>query len=1009
MITLSKKYFKGGFSMKNLNKVFAMLLVVAMMMTSVVFADFSDVADDAAYAEAVNVGVALGLFTGYEDGTFQPEGNITRAEFAAMVVRALNQESQAKSAATAATVFPDVAADHWAKGYINVASKKGIINGYEDGTFRPENNVTFEEAVKMLVVAIGHEPEVGAAGYPLGYLTVADDYDITDDAMGVVGEAATRGLVAQLLLNSMDTPLMEKVGYGAFLDYQVNDGYDDTARETLLSENHDIVKLRVTVKTSSLLSGSNANDEEYVTVDILNTYASKYTESEFTDAYGDYLTGYQILAGETDISELVGKNAIVYVRYNPKSQEDAVAVYASIDTTKTYELTVSSADVASVECPSCPGTIPHTHDDDVITFNYYKAPTDKKATSVTINKDADLYINGVLTDTTDAGVIIDKLEKAYGTITFQRLNRTTVEDYDTIFITNYETYVIESISATRFKVYSKNNGNFTYYDEDGAVVATLVDAAGAEMAWEDLKENDIISVVESVGSKKVIKAELLTATVAGSVTGVSADEDEYVIAGETYAVDGKNVDPGDIALGDEGTFFLDAMGNICYYDTTAELNTNYAVIVKVGTNGSNLDTKTAIKVYTYDGQFGTMTTASKVKLDGISNIPSASLSSDYIVNKNAADTEKLVAKYGEDNYNIDEDITPTPVEVGDADDVDEIYSVDALAAGNIITFKTNAAGEITEITRPTKVDTTTGNKGKFTQYVNFAGDDPDIVKFNLTYNEKSESFTGDHAPKLYVTDKTVIIVADLAGTIDSIESKTEDDFSLFSVANIVDEQKLDNAYVYNVNEDKEVGFIFVTTETEAVDAAAIMALVTGKGTASDDEGNEIWNIKVLQDGLVKDGVDEDALVTDGSSDFDIVAYDTIVPKYNAAGEVKAADRLAYLSGSDVEFINENMEATDKVKYYFGAVTDIDRKEFTITAGGTNNADTSFTVDNATNVYVYNCLVNSKYAASIDSYDVVEFDEEGKAYYGTTEVSVKVVAREFDEEIIDLVIYILPNA
>ena len=981
--------------MKNLNKVFAMLLVVAMMMTSVVFADFSDVADDAAYAEAVNVGVALGLFTGYEDGTFQPEGNITRAEFAAMVVRALNQENQAKSAATAITAFPDVAADHWANGYINIASKKGIINGYEDGTFRPENNVTFEEAVKMLVVAIGHEPEVGAAGYPVGYLTVADDYDITDDAMGVVGEAATRGLVSQLLLNAMDTPLMEQVGYGAWLDYQVNDGYNDTARETLLSENHGIVKLRVTVKTSSLLEGTNANDEEYVTVDILNTYGSKYTESEFEDAFGALQTGYTILSGETDIAELVGKNAIVYAYYNPKSQDEPVAVYATVDTTKTYELTISTADIASVVCDSCPGTNPHTHDDDAFTVNYYKTATDKKATPITINEDATLYINGVLTETANADAIIDELVDAYGTITFQKLDRTIAEDYDTIFITNYETYVVESVSGTRYKVYSKNNGNFTYYDEDGDVVATLVDATGAEMAWEDLKENDIISVVESVGAKTVIKAELLTATVGGRVTGVSSDETEYVIAGETYAVDGINVDPGDIALGDEGTFFLDAMGNICYYDTTAELNTNYAVIVKVGTNGSTLDEKTAIKVFTYDGQFGTLNTAAKVKLDGIANIISKDLDTNNSVTFDAETSAKYFEKYGRDNYNITEN------DPGEEDDV--IASVKALADGDIITFKTNAAGEITEITRAFEVSSTNGNEGKFTK---FNGE------VNLTYNEKSESFTGA-ASKLYVTDKTVIIVANLAGTIDStIESKTEDDFSLFSVANIVDEQKLNNAHVYNVNEDKEVGFIFVTTETEAVDAAAIMALVTGKGTASDDEGNEIWNIKVLQDGLVKDGVDEDALVTDGSSDFDIVAYDTIVPKYNAAGEVKAADRLAWLSGSDVAFDDVKFQTvkndTDsKVNYYYGAVSNIDRKEFTV--NGTYSEGTSFIVDNATNVYVYNCLVNSKYAASIDSYDVVEFDELGQAYYGTTEVSVKVVAREFDEELIDLVIYILPNA
>ena len=117
--------------MKNLNKVFAMLLVVVMMMTSVVFADFSDVAADAAYAEAVNVGAALGLFNGYEDGTFKPEGDITRAEFAAIVIRALGLEAQANGA-KGSTMFTDVASSHWASGYINLASSQGIINGYGD-------------------------------------------------------------------------------------------------------------------------------------------------------------------------------------------------------------------------------------------------------------------------------------------------------------------------------------------------------------------------------------------------------------------------------------------------------------------------------------------------------------------------------------------------------------------------------------------------------------------------------------------------------------------------------------------------------------------------------------------------------------------------------------------------------------------------------------------------------------------------------------------------------------
>lgn len=978
--------------MKNLNKVFAMLLVVAMMMTSVVFADFSDVADDAAYAEAVNVGVALGLFTGYEDGTFQPEGNITRAEFAAMVVRALNQENQAKSAATASAVFPDVAADHWANGYINVASKRGIVNGYEDGTFRPENNVTFEEAVKMLVVAIGHEPEVGAAGYPLGYLSVADDYDITDDAMGVVGEAATRGLVAQLLLNSMDTPLMDKTGYGAFLDYEVYDGYGETDRETLLSKNHGVVKLKVTVNTSSLLTDSSANDEEYVTVDVLDSYDSKYED--------DLDAADRIYAGETNISELVGKKAIVYASYDPKT-EDLVAVYVKADTTKTYEVTVSSADRDEVKCSDAAcGTDGHSHTDTDIKFYYYKTATDKKASYIDVSKDAKVYFNGVLKETANANAIIAELVKYYGEATFQ-ITADGSDIYDTVFITNYETLVVESVSAKRFRVSSKNAaGSITYYNEEGTIDATLVDAEGVEMAWEDLKENDIISVVKSVGAKTVYKAQLLTATVAGKVTGVSQDSSEYVIAGETYAVDGKNVDAGDIALGDEGTFYLDVMGNICHVDTTADLNTNYAVVVAAKTT-NDLDEVTSLKLFTFDGQYGWMKTTAKVKLDGIANIPSKELVDDAYelpAAKTATETEKLVAKYGDDKYLMDEDDDPS----ADDDDDDEIIAVNEVAAGNIITFKANAAGEITEIARANDAfeeTITADNKGIFSL---FAAD------VDLKYNEKSETLSSeDFAAKLSITDKTVIMVANLEGSFSGIDAKEEEDFTLFSAANIADEQEFKNAYIYNVNEDKEVGFIFVTTETEAVDAGAIMALVTGTGTASDDEGNTVWNIKVLQDGLEKDG--DDALVTAADENFGLAASYAIVPKYNAAGEVKDVDTLAYFAdgavawGADV--VNpEDADVdpvTDDIYYYYGTLEDRSKKNFEISDGSDK---TFFSVSGDTNVYVYNNKVNSKYACSIESFDIVEF-EDGQAYCNDDAVDVKVVAREVEGEIIDLIIYI----
>ncbi|NLB81924.1 MAG: S-layer homology domain-containing protein [Clostridiaceae bacterium] len=128
--------------MKNLRKALAVVIALTMVMSTVAFAAvFSDVADDASYAEAIELGAAINLFTGYEDGTFKPEGDITRAEFAAIIVRMLGQEAQADGA-TGTTDFADVPSTHWAAGYINIVSNLGIVNGYGDGNFGPEDNVT---------------------------------------------------------------------------------------------------------------------------------------------------------------------------------------------------------------------------------------------------------------------------------------------------------------------------------------------------------------------------------------------------------------------------------------------------------------------------------------------------------------------------------------------------------------------------------------------------------------------------------------------------------------------------------------------------------------------------------------------------------------------------------------------------------------------------------------------------------------------------------------------------
>ncbi|MBQ1935665.1 MAG: S-layer homology domain-containing protein, partial [Clostridia bacterium] len=220
--------------MRNLKSMVAFLVVAAMLFASVTSFAYGDVAADADYATAVEVLSALEILKGDDKGNFNPDNTITRAESAAVIVRLLGLEEAAAGAA-GATQFVDVAADHWGSGYINMAAQSGIIAGYGDGNFGPEDAVTYEQFVKMLVCALGYEPKALTKGtYPTGYLIAAKEMKLTKGVSGAAGQEAPRSVVAELAYNALDINLMEQSGWGSDISYEVATG------KTLLTEKLEI-------------------------------------------------------------------------------------------------------------------------------------------------------------------------------------------------------------------------------------------------------------------------------------------------------------------------------------------------------------------------------------------------------------------------------------------------------------------------------------------------------------------------------------------------------------------------------------------------------------------------------------------------------------------------------------------------------------------------------------------------------------------------------------------------
>ena len=151
--------------MKTAKKLLCLVIVLVMALGMVQLAsakpadknvdDYTDF-DAIEYKEAVDVLTALGVLSGYTDGSFGPTADITRAEAAKIICYVLLGTTSADALAKVATGFRDVPASHWASPFVAYCAQKGIVSGYGNGLFGPEDKVTALQMAKMLLGAVGY-------------------------------------------------------------------------------------------------------------------------------------------------------------------------------------------------------------------------------------------------------------------------------------------------------------------------------------------------------------------------------------------------------------------------------------------------------------------------------------------------------------------------------------------------------------------------------------------------------------------------------------------------------------------------------------------------------------------------------------------------------------------------------------------------------------------------------------------------------------------------------------
>lgn len=160
------------------------------------FAKLTDISNTK-YEKAVMELMNRHIVNGFPDETYRPDENVTRAQMAKMIVEGKNLKNNGRDINSA---FSDLSNEHWAYSYIQTAVENNMIIGYPDGTFEPEKNVTYAEAIAMILRAMNVENSMKDKSWPTAYITEATKQGLLKDIEYTsANDNATRGNIALAL------------------------------------------------------------------------------------------------------------------------------------------------------------------------------------------------------------------------------------------------------------------------------------------------------------------------------------------------------------------------------------------------------------------------------------------------------------------------------------------------------------------------------------------------------------------------------------------------------------------------------------------------------------------------------------------------------------------------------------------------------------------------------------------------------------------------------------------
>ena len=202
---------------KFLSLVLALVMTMSLVTISAGATEYKDLTDkdEIQYEEAVAVLNRIGIITGYEDGSFRPETELTRGAAAKIIVSLMIGPEAASNLSNNTSPYPDVPAGHTFAGVISYCKTAGYISGYGDGTFKPANSLTGFAFAKMLLGAVGYKSELEGftgTGWTMNVARLGNIAGLFNRLSFQGADAVNREEACQLALNTLKATMVEYTG-----------------------------------------------------------------------------------------------------------------------------------------------------------------------------------------------------------------------------------------------------------------------------------------------------------------------------------------------------------------------------------------------------------------------------------------------------------------------------------------------------------------------------------------------------------------------------------------------------------------------------------------------------------------------------------------------------------------------------------------------------------------------------------------------------------------------------